>query len=111
MLKQFLRPWWKLFTRKQVPVSTRRPTSRTGPAHTASLRLEELETRVVPATFFSDLTAATGGSEAVSGSTWLAGEFTTDNATYNALTATLLLDQSSAGTAELDLYTDGGLQP
>src|SRR5712691_5341314 len=101
MLKQFLHRWWKQTPRKRAPVRWRK----------TSPRLEELETRVVPATFFSDLTATNGGMEAVSGNRWLAGEFTTDNATYNSLTATLLLDQSSAGTVQLDLYTDGGFQP
>lgn len=63
------------------------------------------------ATFFDDLAATNGGSETVTSSRWLAGVFTTDSSTYSSLTATLLMSQATAGTAQLDLYSDGGLQP
>lgn len=62
-------------------------------------------------TFFDDLTADYGGTEIVSEDRWLAGTFTTDSATYSTLTATLLLAETSAGSAQLALYTDGDYEP
>ena len=63
------------------------------------------------ATYFDDLAADYGGVETVSGDRWLAAIFTTDSSTATSLTATLALAQSATGVAQLDLYTDGGLQP
>src|SRR5215471_18499040 len=52
------------------------------------------------------------GSDSVTATSWIALPFATDSSTYNALSATLLMDRSSAaGTATLSLYADGGLQP
>src|SRR5262245_45316492 len=51
-------------------------------------------------------------SDSVTATSWIALPFATDSSTYNALSATLLLDRSSAtGPATLSLYADGGLQP
>jgi hypothetical protein len=61
--------------------------------------------------FFNNLSASNGGSEIASASTYEATAFTTDSATYTQLSATLLLDQSAAGAAELDLYSSIGLEP
>ena len=61
--------------------------------------------------FFSDFSAHNGGADNVTGASWLAGAFTTDNAAYSQLSATLLLDQATAGAAELDLYSSIGLEP
>ncbi len=63
------------------------------------------------AVFFNDLSAANGGSETASGVNWLTATFTTDSSAYTQLSATLLLGNPTAGSAELDLYSDGGLQP
>src|SRR5437868_1092875 len=67
--------------------------------------------RASAAVFFNDLAAANGGSESASGSNWLTATFTTDSSSYTQLSATLLLSNPTAGAAELDLYSDGGLQP
>lgn len=63
------------------------------------------------ATYFDDLAADYGGVETVSGDRWLAAIFTTDASTATSLTATLSLAQSATGVAQLELYTDDGLQP
>src|SRR5437870_5591823 len=62
-------------------------------------------------TLYSNLSATNGGSDPVSTTSWLACAFTTDSTTYNSLTATLLMDRPGTGSAELDLYSDAGLQP
>ena len=67
--------------------------------------------RASGAVFFNDLAAANGGSESASGSNWLTATFTTDSSSYTQLSATLLLSNPTAGAAELDFYSDGGLQP
>ncbi len=53
----------------------------------------------------------TGGTEAATGSTWLAASFGTGDATYQLDSVTLLLENSVAGAAVVDIYTDGGQQP
>ncbi|MFO1020862.1 MAG: choice-of-anchor R domain-containing protein [Planctomycetales bacterium] len=62
-------------------------------------------------TFFNDLNASKGGAETVVATTWYAAQFSTDNSTYDSLTATLLMSQVTAGTLILDLYADAGQQP
>jgi hypothetical protein len=62
-------------------------------------------------TFVNDLSVASGGTETVSSTRWLAGSFTTDSSTYTSLTATLSLAQATSGAAQLKLYSDGGLVP
>ena len=54
---------------------------------------------------------ASGGTEAATGSTWLASSFGTGNATYEFDNVTLLLQNPVAGAAVVQIYTDGGLQP
>jgi hypothetical protein len=54
---------------------------------------------------------ATGGTEAVTGSTWLAASFATGDAAYQLDSVTLLLDNSVAGAAVVAIYSDGGQQP
>jgi Dockerin type I domain len=62
--------------------------------------------------FFDDISATNGGSDAVSGTNWIAGSFTTDTSKYSTITASLLLQQtSSSSPAVLNLYSNGGLQP
>lgn len=72
---------------------------------------EPLEVRQLLTTLFDDLAAASGGDYAVSGSTWEAAVFTTDNSSYTNLTASLLMFQSDSGSLLLDLYSDGDLKP
>ena len=52
-----------------------------------------------------------GGTEAATGASWLASSFGTGNATYKLDTVTLLLENSVAGAAVVDIYSNGGLQP
>jgi hypothetical protein len=64
------------------------------------------------ATILSDnLSASTSGTESASGSTWITGSFGTDASQYLLDSITLLLANSSTGTAEVDIYDDGGLEP
>jgi hypothetical protein len=58
-----------------------------------------------------NLGAASAGTEAAAGSTWLTASFGTDASSYAITSVTLLLANPIAGTAELDIYRDGGLQP
>lgn len=53
----------------------------------------------------------TGGTEDASGLTWLAASFGTGDSSYQLSDVTLLLANTVAGAAEVDLYTDGGQQP
>jgi hypothetical protein len=50
------------------------------------------------------------GTETASGDTWLTASFGTGGSSYTLQSVTLLAN-TSGGVAELDLYTDGGLQP
>ena len=59
----------------------------------------------------SNLASASDGTSAVTGSSYLASSFSTDGSAYLLNSVGLLLQNSSAGKAELDLYSDGGLQP
>ncbi len=54
---------------------------------------------------------ANGGTEAATGSSWLAASFGTGDATYQLDSVTLLLANPIAGAAVVDIYTDGGQQP
>jgi hypothetical protein len=64
------------------------------------------------ATILTDnLSAATSGTESATGSTWITGSFGTNASQYLLDSITLLLANSSTGTAEVDIYDDGGLQP
>jgi hypothetical protein len=53
----------------------------------------------------------TGGTVAASGSNWLAASFGTGDWTSQLDAVTLLLENSVAGNAVVDIYSDGGLQP
>ena len=57
------------------------------------------------------LTGTTGGTETAQGTTWLTASFTTGTSAYRLDSVTLLLAASRSGTAEVDLYSDGGLEP
>ena len=59
----------------------------------------------------NNLENATGGVESASSTRWLAGSFSTDAAEVPLRSITLLMANSVAGTAALDLYDDGGLEP
>lgn len=58
-----------------------------------------------------NLSNANSGVEAATGADWLASSFGTDSATYRLNSVTLLLQNPTAGLAELDIYSDGGFQP
>jgi hypothetical protein len=65
----------------------------------------------IATTLSSNLSSASGGTEAASGSALLAVSFTTDASTYSLTSITLPLADSSAsgGTATVALYADDGL--
>jgi hypothetical protein len=67
--------------------------------------------RAPATTFYDSLDTTNGGRNVANSTQWLAGKFTTDNATYSSLTATLSLGAQSLGSAQLDLYNDGGAAP
>jgi hypothetical protein len=54
---------------------------------------------------------SSGGTEAATGSTWLASSFSTDTSTYQLNSVTLLLENPVSGAAVVDIYSDGGLEP
>src|SRR5262245_54496822 len=59
-----------------------------------------------------NLSAPTGGTETATGSTWLAAGFGSGSSGSSLTSVALLLSRAAAGgTAEVDLYTDGGLEP
>jgi hypothetical protein len=61
-------------------------------------------------TILSDnLSAASAGTETATGDTWLTSSFGTDSSAYTLSSVTLLL--AGSGQAEVDIYSDGGLQP
>lgn len=62
-------------------------------------------------TLTDNLSAVTTATETASGDTWLTASFGTDASAYTLNSITLLLAESSSRAAELDLYSDGGLQP
>ena len=69
----------------------------------ASARAEELT---------SNLTNVTSGTESATIDRWLAASFSTDaSTTYHLSSVTLLLANTSPGTAALELYSDGDLEP
>jgi hypothetical protein len=57
----------------------------------------------------NNLSATTAGTETASGTTWLTSSFGTDSSSYTLNSVTLLM--GGAGQAEVDIYSDGGLQP
>ncbi len=61
----------------------------------------------------SNLSSPSGGVDTATGTNWLSVSFNTNASAYTLNNVTLLLANSSAGagTAEVDIYTDGGLQP
>jgi hypothetical protein len=72
-----------------------------------------LSTHASGAVILSDnLANATAGAETASGNTWLAASFGTSLDALSLTSATLLLSSSAANsTAQLSLYSDGGLEP
>ena len=52
-----------------------------------------------------------GGTEAATGSTWLASSFGTASSSYQLDSVVLLLENPVAGVAEVDIFSDGGSQP
>ncbi|MBI1826585.1 MAG: hypothetical protein HY287_06230 [Planctomycetes bacterium] len=58
-----------------------------------------------------NLANATSGMESATVSRWLAFSFTTDASAHQLSSVTLLLANTSPGTAAVDLYADGGLEP
>jgi hypothetical protein len=105
----FMKNLFRRLVRELFDVHIRSGVARARQRRLASI--EVLEPRQLLTTFFDDLSATNGGSYAISGSTYEAGEFTTDSSTYNTLTVALFMSQTTAGTAQLDLYTNSGIQP
>ncbi len=62
-------------------------------------------------TISSNLTNVSAGTETATGSTWLTASFGTGTSSAALEAVTLLLANPMAGTAEVDLYTDGLLEP
>ena len=58
----------------------------------------------------SNLTGAAGGAETAQGTLWLCAGFTTGATTYRLDSITIPLS-SIAGAAEMDIYSDSGLEP
>jgi hypothetical protein len=78
----------------------------------AALLFALAATATTQAQILSDnLENATAGTESATAARWLAGSFRTDNASYPLRSITLLLANTVSGTAALDLYDDGGLEP
>ena len=66
---------------------------------------------VQASTLSGNIANATAGTEAAVGSNWLTAPFGADASGDTLDSITLLLANPTPGVAELDLYTDGGLQP
>ena len=62
-------------------------------------------------TLTDNLSNTTEDSEFVGGDTWIAAAFSTDGASYQISSASLLLATSETSTAKLDLYSSGSGQP
>jgi hypothetical protein len=62
-------------------------------------------------TISSNLANASAGTETATGSAWLTASFGTGSSSVALESVTLLLANSTPGTAELDLYTNGLLSP
>lgn len=66
----------------------------------------------VHATTLSDnLAGSTFGTELISGSTWVAAGFNTGSSSYLLNSATFLMQQDSAGTLNVTLYSNAAMQP
>ena len=96
--------------------SNRRPRLRTlaGCAVLAALPLGVHAQAVLS----NNLSNASGGTETASGATYFTSSFGTDASAYTLNSVSLLLDNSAAGTAEVDIFSDAtdyqgssGLQP
>ncbi|MFT3686242.1 MAG: choice-of-anchor R domain-containing protein [Phycisphaerales bacterium] len=59
----------------------------------------------------SNLAAASGGSEAASGVRWLTAGFITDATNTTLTSVTLKLSGTAGSAAQIDIYTDGGIEP
>ncbi len=59
----------------------------------------------------NNLSATSGGVESAVGSTWITAGFGSGTTGGALRSVTLLLDNSTVGRAEVDLYSDAGLQP
>ena len=62
-------------------------------------------------TISSNLTDVSAGTETAAGSNWLSASFGTGTSSAALDMVTFLLANSAAGTAEVDLYSDGQLAP
>lgn len=62
-------------------------------------------------TISSNLSSVTAGTEAATGSTWLTASFGTTTSSATLSSVTLLLSNSVAGLAEVDVYTNSLLGP
>lgn len=91
--------------------------SRTIALHTtvwlSVLAIVGLASRSARAVELSDnLANVTSGTESATTQRWLAASFATDaSTTYHLTSVTLFLGNPAPGTATLDLYSDGGLEP
>ena len=59
----------------------------------------------------NNLSNASGGTEAATGTTYLAASFGTGTSTYTLDSVTLALAEAVAGTAKVEIFTNGGLEP
>ena len=59
----------------------------------------------------NNLSSPSGGADTATGTNWLTASFNTNASAYTLNNVTLLLANTSAGAAEVDIYADGGLQP
>ncbi len=64
--------------------------------------------RVKATTLSDNLSTANAGTEAVSGTNWVAASFSTDASAYRLESNTLSLANITPGSAELDLYSGAG---
>jgi len=62
-------------------------------------------------TLTDNLSKTTEDAEFVGGDTWIAAAFSTDNASYQISSASLLLSTPEPSTAKLDLYSESSGQP
>lgn len=58
-----------------------------------------------------NLSNTSAGTLSATSGSWFATSFGTGASAYKLIDVSLLLAETSPGTAELDIYTDGGLQP
>ena len=94
-------------------IPSRRAGTRLAGLAVAALAIAGIAPARSPAAeLYDNLANVTSGTEAATVDRWLAAAFTTDaTTTYRLTSVTLLLANTSPGTAALHLHADGGLEP